>query len=165
MKLKEYRKKRDFSATPEPSGRTRKNRARRRPIFVIQEHHARRLHFDFRLELKGVLKSWAITREPLDQPQSRALAIETEDHPLEYASFHGTIPAGHYGAGKVKIWDHGVFEAEGDLARGIEGGKVVVILRGRRLHSRFALIRVRGEGTRSQWLFFKTKPKIVGLRI
>lgn len=132
---------------------------------MIQEHHARRLHFDFRLEFQGVLKSWAITQMPSALPAKKALAIETEDHPIEYASFEGVIPKGQYGAGQVTIWDRGGFEPETPLLDGLENGKVVVFLRGKRLRGRFALIRIRGNGSKSSWLFFKTKPKVTGLKI
>ncbi len=143
--------------------------------FVIQEHHARRLHWDFRLEYEGVLKSWAVTREPNLDINDRHLAIETEDHPLEYGRFHGRIPAGEYGAGTVKIWDHGVYEPKeerGTASGRVRGmkemlrdGLVEVTLRGRKLRGRFVLVRTRGEGAKAQWLFFKAKPKPVGLKI
>jgi bifunctional non-homologous end joining protein LigD len=133
--------------------------------FVIQEHHARRLHFDLRLELRGVLKSWAVTKEPSTDPSARILAIETEDHPREYAKFSGTIPEGEYGAGEVLIYDRGTFRTEGDLAANYEAGKILVYFRGKKMHGRYELVRIGGEGTRSRWLFFKTKPKIRGLKV
>src|SRR5579862_9682537 len=110
--LSEYRRKRKFAATPEPHGKREKRDA---AIFVVQRHAARRLHYDLRLEMDGVLKSWAVPKGPPADPSEKRLAIHVEDHPIEYGSFEGEIPQGHYGAGEVQIWDRGSFEPEGDL--------------------------------------------------
>jgi bifunctional non-homologous end joining protein LigD len=154
--LDEYEAKRDFEATPEPApGRARPHK---KPIFVIQEHHATRLHFDFRLEADGVLKSWAVTNEPSLDPAVKRLAVRVEDHPVGYAAFEGTIPAGHYGAGEVSIWDSGTFESldpTGTLADGLAAGKLSFALHGTKLNGRFSLVRMRGKGKRENWLLIK----------
>jgi bifunctional non-homologous end joining protein LigD len=156
-KLSEYEKKRSFDRTPEPSGdgkpsRPRPPRRRRSPKgnrFVIQEHHARRLHWDFRLEREGVLVSWALPRGvPHDKGEKR-LAVHTEDHPLDYIDFEGEIPKGEYGAGKVTIWDSGTYEAEK-----FEPEKVVVTLAGERVSGRFALVKTKGD----DWLILRMDP-------
>jgi bifunctional non-homologous end joining protein LigD len=157
--LKEYRAKRNFQETPEPGPEG--GQPHRRPIFVVQEHHATRLHYDFRLESGGVLKSWAVTREPSLDPAVKRLAVRVEDHPLGYAEFSGTIPAGHYGAGEVSIWDHGTYESA-DPGRtfdeGLETGRLSFVLHGEKLNGRFALIRMRGQGRgKENWLLIKSR--------
>src|SRR5438309_11619916 len=119
MALEEYRRKRDFCKTPEPAGGAAPHEKTGAGLsFVIQKHAARRLHYDFRLELDGVMKSWAITRGPSLVPGEKRLAVHTEDHPIEYNSFEGTIPEGEYGGGTVMIWDRGEWHPEGDPHKG-----------------------------------------------
>jgi bifunctional non-homologous end joining protein LigD len=155
--LARYRKKRNFQKTPEP-GPQDTARKHSRPIFVIQEHHATRLHYDFRLEFDGVLKSWAVPREPSLDPSVKRLAVRVEDHPVSYATFEGTIPKGQYGGGEVSIWDHGTYEAVSDFDRGLDAGKIEFELHGEKLHGRFALVRMhRQEGDKENWLLIKSR--------
>jgi bifunctional non-homologous end joining protein LigD len=153
--LKEYNRKRDFTKTAEPPPRISK--IQKELIFVIQEHHATRLHWDFRLEAQGVLKSWAVTKEPTMDPAVKRLAVRVEDHPFEYAKFHGDIPEGQYGAGSVAIWDHGTYEPKGNLLAGLSSGKVEVNLHGQKLKGMFALVRMGGPGKKENWLLIKMK--------
>jgi DNA ligase D-like protein (predicted 3'-phosphoesterase) len=147
--LDEYEKKRDFKKTPEPSVIDFK-KSSNKPIFVVQRHDARNLHYDFRLEIDGVLKSWAMPKEPPKDAGIRRLAIETEDHPLAYADFEGEIPEGEYGAGKVEIWDRGIFE----LLKH-EDKEILVTLDGKELRGVYVLVRTKyGKGEKG-WLFFK----------
>jgi bifunctional non-homologous end joining protein LigD len=158
VSLAEYDAKRDFQRTPEPGPEKRAPR-HRRPIFVVQEHHASRLHYDFRLESEGVLKSWAVPKEPSMNPADKRLAVHVEDHPISYATFKGTIPKGSYGAGKVFIWDHGTYEPLGGeeaFIRGMEAGKVEFDLDGKKLKGRFALVRMQGRG-KDNWLLIKMR--------
>src|SRR3954469_21088236 len=162
--LREYRAKRDFQKTPEPApGR---DKAHKQPIFVIQEHHASHLHYDFRLEADGVLKSWAVPKEPSLDPRHKRLAVRVEDHPLDYAGFAGTIPEGQYGAGVVHIWDHGTYDnlladkaRPQTLSEGIEAGRIEFALHGGKLRGRFTLLRMRGRssGGKENWLLIKGK--------
>jgi DNA ligase D-like protein (predicted ligase)/DNA ligase D-like protein (predicted 3'-phosphoesterase)/DNA ligase D-like protein (predicted polymerase) len=157
--LDEYDAKRDFEATPEPAPAPQK--PHKGAIFVIQEHHATRLHYDFRLETGGVLKSWAVTNEPSLDPAVKRLAVRVEDHPVVYATFHDTIPEGHYGAGEVFIWDHGTYEnlnPANSITEGIEAGKLSFALHGTKLKGRFSLVRMHGRGgsgKRENWLLIK----------
>lgn len=157
-KLRSYRAKRDFQATSEPSGaaaetgRSRK-RAPRRPRFVVQEHHARRLHWDFRLERDGVLVSWAVPRGIPDDPRRNNLAVHVEDHPLDYIDFEGEIPRGNYGAGGVKIWDHGNYDTEKWQMDGPKR-EVIVTLQGKRLRGRYALFQTQGDN----WMIHRMDP-------
>jgi DNA ligase D-like protein (predicted 3'-phosphoesterase) len=157
--LKDYQKKRDFSRTPEPSGKAAG--APTEPIFVIQKHDASHLHYDFRLEVDGVLKSWAVPKGPSTDPKDKRLAVPTEDHPLEYADFEGVIPEGQYGAGTVLVWDTGPYrnltEKKGEsipLAQAVEHGHVKVWLEGKKLKGGYALTRFR-KGKDESWLLVK----------
>ena len=147
MTLDEYRTKRDFAHTPEPEGERPSDKLQ----FVVQEHDATHLHFDFRLSLDGVLKSWAVPKGVPEEPKVKRLAVQVEDHPLEYASFEGTIPNGEYGGGNVKIWDDGSF-----LLKERSQDKIVVELQGRRLKGLYALVRFKGkEQSGKNWLIMK----------
>jgi bifunctional non-homologous end joining protein LigD len=155
--LEEYHRRRDFRRTREPRGRAARRRSAE-GVFVVQRHDARRLHYDFRLELDGVLKSWAVPKGPSLVPGERRLAAETEDHPLEYARFEGEIPAGEYGAGKVAIWDRGRWQAIGDPRAGLAKGALEFRLAGRKLRGRWRLVRMRsrnGRPGRASWLLIK----------
>ena len=157
--LTQYRRKRDFRATPEPKGRREKSG---RPIFVVQRHAASRLHFDFRLEINGALASWAVPKGPPEQRGEKRLAIHVEDHPLDYANFEGEIPKGNYGAGQVQIWDRGTFEVEGpeSAAEQVERGDLKFSLQGQRLRGRFALVKMRNSQRGNEWLLIrKTDPE------
>lgn len=157
--LHEYNKKRDFKVTKEPSGKKKVSKAKsKKLIFVVQEHHASHLHYDFRLELDGVLKSWAVPKGPSLDPAVKRLAVQTEDHPLPYAKFHGTIPQGEYGGGEVFIWDNGTWEAEGDDPAGdLAKGHLKFKLKGKKLKGSFVLVRTHYKGSDSQknWLLIK----------
>lgn len=157
--LAEYQAKRDFAATPEPSGKVASSS--KKPIFVVQEHHASHLHYDFRLESDGVLKSWTIPKGPSMDPGQKRLAVRVEDHPLDYASFAGTIPEGHYGAGHVQIWDEGTFEnllPSKTVTEGIEAGRLDFVLSGHQLQGRFALVRMKRKGGgKENWLLIKSR--------
>jgi len=161
-KLTEYRRKRDFSKTREPAGGAAKTTGRKRAPtlhFVVQKHDATRLHFDFRLELDGVMKSWAVPKGPSYDPSMKRLAMEVEDHPIEYNSFEGTIPEGEYGGGTVMLWDRGTYEAEDGggvtaLREGYARGDLKVVLHGERLHGGWVLVRMKRPG-RPQWLLIK----------
>lgn len=153
--LKHYRQKRDFTKTPEPTGIQEKTTGRR---YLIQKHAATRLHYDFRLELDGVLKSWAVTRGPSLDPQDKRLAVEVEDHPVSYGSFEGTIPKGQYGGGTVMLWDEGSWEPIGDPHEGLKKGKLEFLLHGKRLHGEWTLVRMRSrekDKGRNNWLLIK----------
>ena len=158
-RLATYRAKRDFSKTTEPSGQRRVERADQLR-FVIQKHAARRLHYDLRLELDGVFKSWAVTREPSLDPKVKRLAVEVEDHPLEYGDFEGTIPKGQYGGGTVQLWDRGYWQPEGDRSalEMLRRGALRFKLEGTRLHGGWVLVRLRNDrsdGHRHNWLLIK----------
>ncbi len=156
MALETYRKKRKFDVTPEPRGRKGPAGAYR---YVIQKHAARRLHYDLRLELDGVMKSWAVTRGPSLDPDEKRLAVAVEDHPVEYNSFEGTIPEGEYGGGTVMIWDRGTWSPEGDPHKALAKGHMVFVLSGEKLHGRWHLVRMRGRerDRHDNWLLIKGK--------
>jgi bifunctional non-homologous end joining protein LigD len=160
--LVEYRRRRDFSRTDEPAGRTRETRAARLE-FVIQKHAASHLHYDLRLELDGVMKSWAVPKGPSLDPATKRLAMQVEDHPMEYNTFEGTIPKGEYGGGTVMLWDRGTYapdevkpgeKAAAAVRRGLRAGKLRFTFHGSRLHGSWALVRTDG-GPKPKWLFFK----------
>lgn len=159
MKLTTYKKKRDLKTSPEPAAKVKKEKGKALQ-FVVQEHHARRLHWDFRLEAEGVLKSWAIPKGPSMDPEVKRLAVHVEDHPYDYKDFEGIIPEG-YGAGKVIIWDKGTYavddltakESEKAIVAGIEKGHIHFTLSGKKLKGDFALIKLHNK--EKDWLFFK----------
>src|SRR5437588_912273 len=154
--LKKYRTMRDFGATPEPSGG--KPKRTHLPIFVIQKHQASRLHYDFRLEMEGVLKSWAVPKGPSYDPAVKRLAMMTEDHPYDYADFEGVIPAGNYGAGNVIVWDNGTFELTepDDGVKGIRQGKLAFKMYGKKMFGEWALVKIKGRSPKgNEWLLLK----------
>jgi len=158
--LKTYKAKRDFRITPEPAegGRSRRGRL----AFVIQKHWARRLHYDFRLELDGTMKSWAVPKGPSYDTHDKRMAVHVEDHPISYNEFEGTIPEKQYGAGKVIIWDRGTWEPVEDPRKGLRAGKLVFNLHGHKMHGRWALVRMRGKDEdKEPWLLIKEKDEYV----
>lgn len=162
--LKEYREKRDFRRTAEPSGEGTPRTKGESPVFVIQKHDASSLHYDFRLEADGVLKSWAVPKGPSTDPRKRRLAVRTEDHPLDYADFEGVIPADEYGGGTVLVWDIGPYrnlkeDEDGNeipVAEAVENGQVEVSVEGEKLTGGYALIRT-DKGKKERWLLIKMK--------
>lgn len=154
--LQEYERKRDFNATPEPSGKRSRAKRSHALQFCIQKHDASHLHYDFRLELNGTLKSWAIPKGPSLDPKVRRLAVHVEDHPLDYADFEGSIPQGHYGAGDVIVWDRGIWEPEGDANQAYAKGKLRFRLQGEKLSGVWNLFRTRMAGKKEQWMLVKS---------
>jgi bifunctional non-homologous end joining protein LigD len=159
MALNEYKKKRRFDISPEPSG---ENAVPKNPksslIYVVQKHRATQLHYDFRLEFRGMLLSWAVPKGPSLDPSVKRLAMQVEDHPVEYASFEGVIPEGEYGGGTVMVWDSGTWSSESpDVAAALEKGDLKFTLHGRKLKGSWALVRTRGFGssTKTSWLLIK----------
>ncbi len=154
--LREYHKKRDFTRTQEPRGKLKRTSG---DLFVVHKHAARRLHYDLRLELDGVLKSWAVTRGPSLSPEDKRLAVRTEDHPLDYGEFEGRIPEGEYGAGGVIVWDRGRWSTEGDPHEQLAKGHLVVDLKGRKLKGRWHLVHMKGRDQRGKenWLLIKAE--------
>ena len=161
MSLAEYRRKRDFGKTAEPRSNT-KTKRRKKSSFVVQLHHARRRHYDFRLEIGGVLKSWAVPKGPSFDPRIKRLAIQTEDHPLAYAKFEGDIPKGQYGGGYVQRFDHGTWLTQGAAADQLRKGHLRFTLRGRKLHGSWDLIRTSKSGPKAQWLLVKQNDEYAG---
>lgn len=162
MPLEEYNKKRNFNSTAEPKGATKKNNAALR--FVIQRHAATRLHYDFRLEMQGVLKSWAVPKGPSLNPTDKRLAMMVEDHPIDYRTFEGTIPKGNYGAGEVEIWDEGEYEPlqknenakdETILLNELNAGSLKFILKGKKVKGEFALVKIKNPKDDNAWLLIK----------
>ncbi|HEX2627761.1 MAG TPA: DNA polymerase ligase N-terminal domain-containing protein [Chitinophagaceae bacterium] len=160
MALATYNKKRNFKDTPEPAGKAGKKNLFR---FVVQRHDATRLHYDFRLELGGVLKSWAVPKGPSMNPEDKRLAVMVEDHPVSYIAFEGTIPEGNYGAGEVEVWDKGLFipvdEEEQPLTekqalQWLKGGELKFLLQGQKIEGGFVLVRLKDE---KNWLLIKHK--------
>src|SRR3954454_25359787 len=145
-RLSLYNRKRDFAVTPEPPGRIAKAAGTKRR-FVIQRHAATRLHFDLRLELNGVYKSWAVTKVPSLDPATKRLAVEVEDHPINYGTFEGTIPAGEYGGGTVQLWDRGTWAPQGDESpeRSLKSGELKFSLDGDKLHGSWVLVRIKND--------------------
>ncbi|OVE56937.1 DNA polymerase ligase N-terminal domain-containing protein [Chryseobacterium mucoviscidosis] len=163
MALKDYNEKRKFDETSEPKGKTKKSKDQL--IFVIQRHAASRLHYDFRLEMDGVLKSWAVPKGPSMDPKDKRLAMMVEDHPYDYKDFEGNIPEGNYGAGQVEIWDSGTYEPldnnsklsdEKELLNELKAGSLKFILHGKKLKGEFALVKMKNTEENS-WLLIKHK--------
>jgi DNA ligase D, 3''-phosphoesterase domain len=158
--LKKYREMRDFKKTPEPEGKGRKGAKKEKndPIFVVQKHEATHLHYDFRLEVDGTLKSWAVPKGPSLNPREKRLAMPTEDHPIEYAGFEGNIPEGNYGAGSMILWDRGTYSnmKEIPMSEALEQGRVAIRLEGEKLKGGFALTRT-GGGEKPRWLLVKMR--------
>src|SRR3954453_15851401 len=159
MPLDEYAAKRHFEQTPEPPPGKTKSKSAANPYFCVQRHDATRLHYDFRLEIDGVLKSWAVPKGPSLDPAVKHFAAHVEDHPIDYGGFEGNIPAGNYGAGSVMLWDRGAFELLGD-ASGLEQiarGDLKFHLNGEKLKGDFALVHMKGRGKGNEWLLIKKR--------
>lgn len=171
--LKKYRQMRDFGDTPEPSGG--KAKKSKLPIFVIQKHRASHLHYDFRLEMEGVLKSWAVPKGPSYDPAMRRLAMMTEDHPYDYASFEGVIPEGNYGAGNVIIWDEGqweLVEPGDDPVAALKSGKLTFRMFGKKMFGEWALVRIKGKSSPgrssdkgNEWLLLKHRDQFANEKV
>ena len=169
MPLNEYRKKRDFKTTPEPSGETTSAKKKADAlIYVIQKHRATQLHYDFRLEWNGTLLSWAVPKGPSLDPATKRLAMQVEDHPIDYANFEGVIPEGEYGGGTVMVWDKGTWEPESpDVNAALEKGDLKFILHGKKLKGSWVLVRTRGFGSsrgKTSWLLIKHRDEYASTR-
>lgn len=165
MALKDYNNKRKFDETTEPKGTTKKSEDQL--IFVVQRHAASRLHYDFRLEMEGVLKSWAVPKGPSLNPDDKRLAMMVEDHPYDYKDFEGNIPEGNYGAGQVEVWDRGTYEPindksrlsdEKELLKELKDGSLKFVLHGKKLKGEFALVKMK-NAENNAWLLIKHKDK------
>jgi bifunctional non-homologous end joining protein LigD len=168
--LTEYKRKRDFSKTAEPAGGAVRGARKKALRFVIQKHAASHLHFDFRLELDGVMKSWAVPKGPSYDPSVKRLAMEVEDHPIEYNKFEGTIPKGEYGGGTVMLWDRGTYEAEDgggveSIRDGYERGDLKIRMNGERMQGGWVLVRMRRPGARAQWLLIKHRDEFASAEL
>jgi bifunctional non-homologous end joining protein LigD len=158
--LKEYKAKRNFSVTSEPEEGGQEGLEEL--SFVIQKHWASRLHYDFRLELDGTMKSWAVPKGPSYDPHDKRMAVHVEDHPISYSSFEGTIPEGQYGAGKVIIWDKGTWHPLDDPHDGYRKGNLKFEIRGHKMHGKWVLVRMKGKGEKQEpWLLIKEKDEHV----
>ncbi len=164
MALTAYKEKREFDKTPEPKGTVKASKSKL--TFVVQRHHASHLHYDFRLELQGVLKSWAVPKGPSLNPKDRRLAMMVEDHPVSYATFESDIPAGNYGAGHVDVWDHGTYEpidedakviTPTEFAQNLSNGSIKFRMKGKRLKGDFALVNMKKD--EKSWLLIKHRDK------
>ena len=164
MSLSTYKKKRNFKASPEPAGKAQKDTGKL--IFVVQRHHASHLHYDFRLELGGTLKSWAVPKGPSLNPKDKRLAMMVEDHPIDYATFEGDIPKGNYGAGHVDVWDHGTYEpinedgeviSAKEFAANLKKGSIKFRMKGRKVKGDFALVKLKTD--ENSWLLIKHNDK------
>jgi len=168
MPLKEYREKRNFQISPEPSGKSATATASKRPLlYVIQKHRATQLHYDFRLEFHGVLLSWAVPKGPSLDPSVKRLAMQVEDHPREYGDFEGVIPEGEYGGGTVMVWDQGEWLPESeDVEEALRKGDLKFTLRGKKLHGSWVLVRTHGFGSKEgkSWLLIKHRDKFASER-
>jgi bifunctional non-homologous end joining protein LigD len=160
--LKKYRSKRDFSVTEEPEGSERSNGSAKKLLYVIQKHHASQLHYDFRLEWRGVLLSWAVPKGPSLDPAVKRLAARVEDHPVEYGGFEGTIPKGEYGGGTVMLWDRGTWMPESpDVDEALRKGELKFTLNGKKLKGSWVLVRTKGYGgsKKESWLLIKHRDR------
>ena len=161
MPLEKYREKRDFEVSPEPKGEKRSAKAESLS-FVVQKHQATQLHYDFRLEWGGVLLSWAVPKGPSLDPSVKRLAMQVEDHPVEYGKFEGVIPDGEYGGGTVMIWDQGTWTPEVDVKEGLRRGDLKFSLQGKKLRGSWVLVKTKGKfagGSKSSWLLMKHKDR------
>ena len=168
MSLAKYREKRDFKNTSEPAGDEKSQRAGKKElIFVVQKHRATQLHYDFRLEFAGVLLSWAVPKGPSLDPSTKRLAMQVEDHPIDYASFEGVIPEGQYGGGTVMVWDRGTWAPESDdIEAAVEKGELKFNLQGEKLHGSWVLVRTRSFASKSEksWLLIKHRDRFASTK-